>query len=402
MPPSILVSGIQFIKDCFAGIVTVSNIILKSYTSNSSVVVDNFNIAHMTGNSMTSTDLSATTVNVSDTLTSDTLRIYPYTSTDSSLTVESTKVGINLPSSPTVALEVIGNMKVFSDNDTSVFLVRNPTNFASRIYVDPETGNVGLGSSSPSAKLYVNGNMSVTSVLYNQGLRCVFAPNSNITVNSGAFYANSYESDGNCAVGTMLLQKNDGNWFFWSDKGTKKIGLGVNNTASTEVLSVIGNVIYTGELKLPTTTFVTPSSTEAIGYTIKQVVTTVDKLTSPSATFVLATLSIPTGIWFVIPKLDIRGLGASITFTQLVITYKLDGTEILKWSTYKPIVPAVSAAPNPQDSLPLEHFTVTNTTTTAKSLTMDIYSEFTGGGSPNGWRINAVTNQCYLQATRIS
>lgn len=402
---TLLVSGIQFIKQCYASIVTVSNLFANLYQA-SITVVDDVNvdtISSTTPNSLNTTNLSSDVFTVNGTLSCDTLRIYPYTTTDSPLSIGSGKVGINLPGSATNALEIIGNMKIVFPTSSSGFLVQNPTNFASRIYVNPTTNRVGFGSSSPSAPCYVNGNLTANGIMYNLGN----STTGNWSFNNSGSISGPTSITSDNVIGRRIFIKlpTTNNCFACESISTVKgarFGFWNGIGAYVYDAEVFGNLKYSSELKLPTTTFSNPTTVEDLGYSIKQTVTAVDKLTSPSATFVLATLSIDTGVWLVIPKLDIRGLGASITFTQLLITYKLDGTEVGKWSTYKPIVPGINASPNPQDSLPLEHFIVTNTTTTAKSLTMDIYSEFTGGGSPNGWRINAVTNQCYLQATRIA
>lgn len=295
-------------------------------------------------------------------------------------TGSSDKVGINT-TTPSAALDVVGDVRI-----SGTLNVNN-----NAIYVSPTNGFVGINSDNPSARLYVNGSCTANGIMYSYGL----STTGNCTVTGTVSAASGFNSTFSYVGKKVTLQTDALVPYFSADQVNGRIGLGDNNSSPTEVLDVKGNIKYSGELKLPTTTFVTPSA-GSLGYTIKYIRTVdVDFTTSPTTNYNFITATVATGVWLITPKLDIRALSTPVV-SFYNIKYTLDGVDVYQQSSYQSFSPPVASSV--QESLPLTGFTVTNTSTTSKTLLMSVSFTFTGGTI----RINTTNNQVYLKLTRIA
>ena len=291
------------------------------------------------------------------------------------------KVGINT-TSPTEALDVVGNVKI-----GGTLNVQN-----NAIYVSPSNGWVGINSNNPSARLYVNGACTVNGIVYSYGISTTGNCTVTGTVSAGSGFQSAFAL---VATKLTIYRQETAISFINTDTVNGKVGIGDNNTAPSEVLDVIGNIKYTGELKLPTTTFVTPTS-GSLGYSDTFYLSGTKTYSASVTRSSVVSGNVPTGLWLVIPKIDIRGTNSTTTISFYNIEFDFDGTEVWQCSSYQSFL--ASNTSSVQETIPMGSFTVTNTSTTSKTLEMFISITFSGAEL----RINATANQCYLKIIRLA
>jgi hypothetical protein len=119
----------------------------------------------------------------------------------------------------------------------------NDKSGVSRLFFDSTTGNVGIGTIDPTAKLHVEGNTMIFSMAPNGGGRLVLANNRN----DNRIYLEAFSSDGTTHASELLLTGH-------SDRPLPQITLKADQVAISNHATIGGNLTVTGAVTVNTVT----------------------------------------------------------------------------------------------------------------------------------------------------
>ena len=203
----------------------------------------------------------------------------------------------------------------WTTGDTSLFYRSNVEVGTANLFVDTVTSNVGIGTSSPSYKLDVDGDINLTGDLYQDG--SLFVSSEWTTGASSLYYRSNVE------VGTADL---------FVDTVTSNVGIGTSTPAYK--LDVAGDINLTGDLYQGGSPFVSSEWTtgaSSLYYRSNVEVGTADLFVDTVTSNVGIGTSTPAY------KLDVRGTSNVGALTATTVTVPNDGNFVMN---SKPLTPA--------------------------------------------------------------